>query len=148
MRRKQPFADSPKRGGASSVLAFRISPITKPTGWRMMSMHDQIRLQRGYLHEVRIDEEGLECCVALGPAGDAARRLIGESVCLWVFWARCHFDAMNVYYGFLRRGTYKSDEPRDLDEYPPEWYTEQEAHLATICIPAFSGLEADLGANT
>lgn len=100
-----------------------------------MLLHDQNRLRRGYLHEVRIDEEGLECCVALGPAGDAARRLVGKSTCVWVFWATSHFDAMNVYNGFLRREAYESDESWDREDYPLAWYVEQEAYLTTISAP-------------
>lgn len=100
-----------------------------------MSLHDQNPLRRGYLHEVRVDEAGLECYVALGPAGDAARRLIGKSTCVWVFWARCHLDAMNVYNDFLHREPYESVERWDQENYPVAWYVEQEAHLATVCIP-------------
>lgn len=100
-----------------------------------MSSGDQIRLHRGYLLEVRVHLDGLESCQYLGPAGDAARRMDGESTCVWVFWARCHLDAMNVYYDFVGRGTYKSDEPGDRAEYPLAWYVEQEAYLATICRP-------------
>jgi len=100
-----------------------------------MSPHDQIRLSRGYLHEVRVHLDGLESCQALGPAGDAARRLIGESTCVWVFWARCHLEAMNVYYDFLGRGAYKSDEPGDREDYPLAWHVEQEAYLVTTCRP-------------
>lgn len=96
-----------------------------------MSPHDQLRLRRAYLHEIRIDEEGLESCIAFGPAGDAARRLLGKSTCVWVFWARCHFDAMNIYYGFLGRGKYDSDEPWDRQDYPTAWYIEQQAYLTT-----------------
>lgn len=120
-------------GGPSS---YSESTADNQTFQMTMSSHDEFQLRRGYLHEIRIDEEGLESCIALGPAGEAARRLLGESTCVWVFWARCHLDAMNVYYGFLGRGAYESDEPWDRQEYPSAWYLEQQSHLATICSAA------------
>lgn len=102
-----------------------------------------MRTHRGYLHEVRVDEEGLESCNALGPAGNGARRLMGKSTCVWVFWARCHLDAMNVFYDFLGRGTYESDEPWDREDYPWAWYAEQEAYLITICLPPGGGTDIE-----
>jgi hypothetical protein len=102
---------------------------------RTMPPHDQSRLHWGYLHEVRVHPDGLHSCQALGPAGDAARRMVGESTCVWVFWARCHLDAMKVYYDFTDGGTYKSDEPCDREDHPSAWYVEQEAYLAIICRP-------------
>lgn len=105
------------------------------------SPRNKMRTHRGYLHEVRIDEEGLEGCIALGPAGDGARRLLGKSTCVWVFWARCHFDAMNIYCDFLDRETYESGVSWDREEYPRAWYAEQEAHLITVCSQASGGTD-------
>lgn len=124
----------PATVGQQQPFKSQSACIHNQTFQMTMSTHDQLRLRRGYLHEVWIDEEGLETCIALGPAGDAARRQLGKSTCVWVFWARCHLDAMNVYYGFLGRGTYESDEPWDREDYPSAWYVEQQAYLAAICM--------------
>lgn len=82
----------------------------------------------GYLHEIwmspdEIEGEYLPSCIAFGPSGDGARALLEiRSYCVVVFWANCHYEAMQFYYSFLGRGTYTTDQDWDYQKYPEEWY--------------------------
>jgi len=96
-----------------------------------------MRLLPGYLHEIWLhhgdNEEELHSCIPFGPAGDGARKLDPPgSSCLFVFWADTHIDAMNIYYDFLGRGSYTSEEPWDSERYPVAWYVEQEAYALAL----------------
>mgnify|MGYP007009307753 CR=1 FL=1 len=79
------------------------------------------------------DGEVLPSCVPLGPAGDRARELNEPgSVCVLVFWARSHFDAMNFYNEFLGLGPYSTEHQQDHHEYPSEWLEKQRQYLLAL----------------
>lgn len=91
----------------------------------------------GFLHEVwlRPNEYGqyLPACLHFGPSGDKAREMNEPgSICVLIFWANSHFEAMTFYYSFLDYGTYTTDEEWDYKLYPLEWFEVQRVYLNTL----------------
>ena len=64
------------------------------------------------------------CCLA-GPRGDGARAMSSEGAkLLTTFEAGSHFEAITIYYSYLDRGAYSTDQEWDHERYPEEWLTE------------------------
>ena len=77
------------------------------------------------VHEVWYEkDEGGEshmCCLA-GPHGDGARAMLAAGArLLTTFEAESHFEAMTMYYAYLDRGPYTTDQSCDREPYPEEW---------------------------
>jgi len=89
---------------------------------------------RGYIHEVWLcpsdDGSLLPSCIDFGPAGNPARELNAPgSVCVWLFFANSHFEAMQIYYQFCGFGEYTTSEQQDHQPYPESWCLEQQKYL-------------------
>lgn len=86
-------------------------------------------MTRGVLHEVWQCNDG-PSCIHFGPAGDAARamHLNDGGRCVWMFWAKSHYEAMQMYYEFVGYGKYNTDHPADYEAYPDSWIYEQEIY--------------------
>lgn len=89
---------------------------------------------RGYIHEIWLcpndDGQLLPCCLPFGPAGDAARELNeAGSICVWLFFADSHFEAMQIYNQFNEYGEYATSDQRSYQPYPESWYIEQHDYL-------------------
>ena len=64
------------------------------------------------LHELWVDEEGLDTFCLAGPMGDEARAMLTAPARLvWTVEARSHTDAMTKYYAYRGRGQYVSSYP-------------------------------------
>lgn len=93
--------------------------------------------RRGYIHEIWLcpNEDGdlLPACIHFGPAGNAARELNERgSVCVWLFFANSHYEAMRIYYEFCEFGAYTTSEDSDHQPYPESWYREQQNYLCNL----------------
>jgi hypothetical protein len=67
-------------------------------------------------HELWQDDEGQSNICLAGPRGEGARKLAGSNAKLiWTTEAGSHFDAMTAYYDFMDWGTYRTDQPWDLN---------------------------------
>ncbi|WP_245477553.1 hypothetical protein [Bradyrhizobium guangxiense] len=73
---------------------------------------------------VQVDDSGQQlpsCCLA-GPHGDDFRKLLGPGARLiHTFKAGSHYEAMTIYYRFLRQGPYTTEHPWDMQPYPRHW---------------------------
>jgi len=92
---------------------------------------------RGFIHEIWLcpsdDGELLPSCIPFGPAGSSARELNEPgSVCIWLFFANSHFEAMQIYYQFNDLGEYTTSEQQDHQPYPESWYIEQQYYLCGL----------------
>lgn len=92
---------------------------------------------RGYIHEIWLcpneDGELLPECIPFGPAGDASRDLHEPgSVCVWLFFANSHYEAMQIFYEFCGYGAYTTSEDWDFQKYPESWYREQQDYLQNL----------------
>jgi hypothetical protein len=69
---------------------------------------------RNVLHELWVDDEGLDSLCLAGPEGDGARALLQQPARLvWTVEATSHFEAMTAYYRYRGRGTYTTDFPEE-----------------------------------
>lgn len=77
--------------------------------------------------------EYLPACYQFGPEGDAARSLNEPgSVCVLIFFATSHFDAMSFYYRWVHDEEYTTIHQWDYQPYPPEWIEAQRKFLAEL----------------
>ncbi|MDX3774997.1 hypothetical protein QE250_12810 [Chromatiaceae bacterium AAb-1] len=77
--------------------------------------------------------EYLPACFPLGPEGDAARSLNEPGcVCVLVFFAESHFDAMSFYYRLVHNEEYTANHPEDYQPYPEKWIEAQRKFLFAL----------------
>ena len=100
-------------------------------------------MSKSLVHEIWVDEDGLEMCCLAGPDGDEVRALSGNLRLVHVFEASSHIDAMRKYHAFLGREPYTTTHAWDSEPYPEAWYTRQEdaagewqaLHARLLCSP-------------
>src|SRR5437899_4162353 len=71
--------------------------------------------------------ERLPSLIYAGPLGEESRLLLGPNArMITTIEARCHFEAMTIYYRFMGWGEYTTDQSWDYQPYPEQWVVLQE----------------------